>query len=159
MGCGKTRIGKQLAKALGAEFYDLDKYITEREGMSIPDIFSRFGEAHFRKLEAKYISDMPEGSVTALGGGAIINDDTAKTARESGTVVFLDAAFETCYGRIKDDKNRPLAVNSTKEQLKELYDKRKSVYRERSDIIIKAKGTPKTITAAAVTAIEKNDEK
>ena len=145
MGCGKSRIGKQLAKELGMSFYDLDAYIVEHESMTIPEIFDKYGEPHFRALEAKYIAEMPDRSVTALGGGAIINDDTAATAKKSGTVIFLDAGFDTCYARIKDDPNRPLAYNNPEEKVRELYDRRYPVYSERSDIIIKAVGTPDAI--------------
>ncbi len=145
MGCGKSRIGRELAKKTGMKFADLDKYIVEHEKMSIPEIFEKFGETHFRELEAKYIAEMPDNSVVALGGGAIINDNTAKTARENGKVVFLDADFEVCYGRIKDDSNRPLAYNNPKEKVKELYDFRRPIYAGRSDIIIRAAGRPSQI--------------
>lgn len=145
MGCGKTRIGKTLAKLTGADFADLDSYIVEKEGMTIPEIFEKSGEPHFRELEAKYISEMPDNSVVALGGGAIINENTANTARESGKVVFLDVDFETCYERIRNDKNRPLAYNNPKEKVKELFDKRRPIYSERADVTIKAVGTPKAI--------------
>ena len=142
MGCGKTRIGRVLAKQAGMSFADLDKYIVDHEKMTIPEIFDKYGEAHFRGLEAKYIAEMPDNSVVALGGGAIINDGTAKTARESGRVVFLDVDFEVCYERIKDDSNRPLAFNNPKEKVKELFDKRRPIYLGRADIVIEAAGTP-----------------
>lgn len=142
MGCGKSRIGRELAQKTGMRLADLDSYIVEHEGMQIPEIFEKFGEPHFRELEAKYIYEMPDNSIVALGGGAIINEHTAKTARETGKVVFLDADFETCYDRIKDDKNRPLAYNNPKEKVKALFDSRRPVYLERSDIVIKADGTP-----------------
>jgi len=148
MGCGKTRIGKELARKTGMKFADLDKYIVDHEKMTIPEIFEKYGEPHFRELEAKYIEKMPDNSVVALGGGAIINDNTAKTARANGKVIFLDANFETCYSRIKDDSNRPLAYNNPKEKVKELYDARRPIYTERSDIIIRAAGKPSAIIAA-----------
>lgn len=142
MGCGKSRIGRELAKKTGMRFADLDAYIVEHEKMPIPEIFERFGEPHFRELEAKYIREMPDNSVVALGGGAIINENTAKTAKQTGKVVFLDADFETCYGRIKNDSNRPLAYNNPKEKVKELFDTRRPIYTERADIITDADGTP-----------------
>ena len=142
MGCGKSRIGRELAKKTGMRFADLDAYIVEHEKMPIPEIFERFGEPHFRELEAKYIREMPDNSVVALGGGAIINENTAKTAKQTGKVVFLDADFETCYGRIKNDSNRPLAYNNPKEKVRELFDTRRPIYTERADIIIDADGTP-----------------
>ncbi|MBQ3841809.1 MAG: shikimate kinase [Ruminiclostridium sp.] len=146
MGCGKSRIGRELAKAAGMTFADLDRYIVEHENMTIPEIFERYGEPHFRELEAKYIREMPDNSVVALGGGAIINENTAKTAKQTGRVVFLDADFETCYGRIKGDSNRPLAYNNPKEKVKELFDTRRPIYSERADIVIEAAGTPEQIT-------------
>ena len=142
MGCGKSRIGRELAKKTGMRFADLDEYIVEHEKMPIPEIFERFGEPHFRELEAKYIREMPDNSVVALGGGAIINENTAKTAKQTGKVVFLDADFETCYGRIKNDSNRPLAYNNPKEKVRELFDTRRPIYTERADIITDADGTP-----------------
>lgn len=145
MGCGKSRIGRELAKKTGMTFADLDRYIVGHEGITIPEIFERYGEPHFRVLEAKYIREMPDNSIVALGGGAIINENTAKTAKETGKVIFLDADFETCYGRIKDDSNRPLAYNNPKEKVKELYDTRKPIYAERADIVINAAGTPAQI--------------
>ena len=142
MGCGKTRTGRELASKLGMRFADLDAYITEKEGAAIPDIFEKYGEAHFRALEAKYIAEMPDNSVVALGGGAIINDNTAATAKETGKVIFLNVPFDVCYERIKDDANRPLAYNNPKEKVKELYDKRQPIYASRADITIEATGTP-----------------
>ena len=148
MGCGKSRIGRELASLLGMDFADLDEYIVSREGMSIPDIFEKHGEGYFRSLEAKYIAEMPDNSVVALGGGAIINDNTAAVAHSAGRVVFLDVDFDTCYARIKDDPNRPLAHNNPKEKVRELFDTRRPVYAGRSDITIKATGTPAAIANA-----------
>ena len=91
MGCGKSHVGRQLAAALGREYVDLDRVIVEREGMTIPEIFDKFGEPHFRQLEAKYIQELKEGYVVATGGGALINDNTADFARKSGLSVFINA--------------------------------------------------------------------
>lgn len=70
MGCGKSHIGRLLAAELGRELVDLDKVIVDREGMSIPEIFEKFGEPHFRSLEAKYIRELSGGYIVATGGGS-----------------------------------------------------------------------------------------
>lgn len=132
MGCGKSHIGRQLAAASGKSFTDLDRVIVEREGMTIPEIFDKFGEPHFRELEAKYIRELNDGYVVATGGGALINDNTAQFARENGLSVYINVAFETCYARIKGDSNRPLVVKNTPEQLRELYETRAVIYRRNS---------------------------
>ena len=136
MGCGKSYMGKKLAEKLGCTLVDLDAYIEEKEGKTIPEIFAEQGEPHFRELEAKYIREMPENSVVATGGGAIINPVTAETARNAGTVVFLDADFELCYNRIKGDTHRPLVMQNTKEQLNELFNKRREIYLKNSDFSV-----------------------
>lgn len=132
MGCGKSHVGRQLAAAMGRTFADLDRVITEGEQMSIPSIFEKYGEAHFRKLEAEYIRELSDGYVVATGGGALINDETAEYARKSGLSVYINCAFDICYRRIKGDTNRPLVMKNTREQLKELYDKRDVIYRKNS---------------------------
>lgn len=136
MGCGKSHIGRMLARMTGRKLVDLDAVIVEREGMSIPEIFERFGELHFRSLEAKYIRELSEGYIVATGGGALINDATAQFARESGMSVYINTSFDNCYARIKHDKNRPLVVKNTKEQLRELYDTRSSIYRRNSTYMV-----------------------
>ena len=129
MGCGKSHVGRQLGAALDKEFVDLDRYIINAEKMTIPFIFEKFGEPHFRKLEAHYIRHLSGNNIVATGGGALINDETAEYARQSGLSVYINTSFEVCYERIKNDTNRPLVVNNTKEQLEELYNTRDAIYR------------------------------
>lgn len=136
MGCGKSHIGRMTAKLLGMKFIDLDRYIVNAQGLTIPEIFDKFGEPHFRALEAKYIRELAEGCVVATGGGALINDETAKYARENGVSVYINTAFELCYRRISGDKNRPLVVKNTKEQLRELYETRAVIYKRNSTFMV-----------------------
>ena len=147
MGCGKSYMGRKLSKMLECSLVDLDAYIEEKEGMTIPEIFEKYGEPHFRKLEEKYIREMPENSIVATGGGAIINPVTAETARNAGAVVFLDADFELCYKRIKGDTHRPLVMKNTKEQLLELFNTRRKIYLEHSDFAVVSNGSDKEIAA------------
>ena len=136
MGCGKSHIGRMTAKRLGMKFIDLDRYIVNAEGLTIPEIFDKFGEPHFRALEAKYIRELAKGCVVATGGGALINDETAKYARENGISVYINTDFEMCYQRISGDKNRPLVVKNTKEQLRELYETRSKIYKRNSTFMV-----------------------
>lgn len=132
MGCGKSHIGRMLSSELGRKLLDLDRYIVENEGMSIPEIFSKYGEPHFREMEADYIRKLSGGYIVATGGGALINDNTAEFARQSGFSVYINASFSTCYERIKNDSNRPLVVNNTVEELKKIYNTRSEIYRRNS---------------------------
>ncbi|MGN1481782.1 shikimate kinase [Porcipelethomonas sp.] len=147
MGCGKTTIGKTLAKLIGFGYCDMDELIVKKAGMSIPEIFETKGEAHFRSMETELIKELGSfKGVVSCGGGAMLNDINGKYAAESGCVLFLDTPFETCYGRIAGDKNRPVAASRTKEQLKELYDERYPKYLKNSGYRIDCDGTPYEIS-------------
>lgn len=159
MGCGKSHIGRLVAAELGREFLDMDRYIVEHEKMSIPQIFEKFGEPHFRRLEAKYIRQLSGGYIVATGGGALINEHTAQFARESGLSVYINTSFENCYDRIKNDSNRPLVVNNTPEQLRQLYDARAEIYRRNSMAMVNGNAKDTVICGEIVKlvqAFEKN---
>lgn len=145
MGCGKSHIGRLLSAELDRELVDLDRYITEKEGMTIPEIFSKFGEPHFRRLEAEYIRQLSGGYIVATGGGALINDNTAEFARQSGLSVYINVPFDICYSRIKNDPNRPLVVNNTPEQLRQIYDTRAKIYRRNSMAMVNGNTRDTTI--------------
>lgn len=143
MGCGKSTVGKALAKLLDCEFIDLDLYIEGKEKLSIPEIFSIHGERYFRELETRSIAELSDAqAVIATGGGALIPERNAQLAKENGTIIFIDTDFEECYTRIKTDKNRPLASSRTKSDLLELYNFRTPIYIAHSDTIIKGNATP-----------------
>ncbi len=137
MGCGKSTVGKIAAKLLGSQFVDLDEFIEQQQAMSIPVIFSSKGEEYFRDCETKAIAQFGEkAAVVATGGGAMLREENAETAQNAGIVIFIDTDFETCYERIKDDPHRPIAYNSTKQQLKERFDQRRPLYQAHSQFTI-----------------------
>ena len=137
MGCGKTTVGAALSEILSQPVTDMDEYIVEKAGKTIPEIFSVYGEKRFRELEHEAIGELcTRKGIIACGGGTMLNDDNARIASEYGRVVFIKQPFEVCYERIKDDSNRPLVVNNTKEQLREIFDARSAVYEKNSDICL-----------------------
>ena len=155
MGCGKSTVGKLLAEKSGLKFTDLDDYIEEKEQMSIPEIFAQKGEGYFREREAAAVKELSaENSVVACGGGTIINDNSARIARENGTVFFLDIPFETCYSRIKDDAHRPLVVNNTKEQLHGIFSQRHDIYLKNSTLSVNADNTPEAVCDEIMNAVK-----
>lgn len=148
MGCGKSTVGKLLAKKLGRDFIDLDSFIEENEGMSIPEIFEQKGEDYFRRKETLALSQLPPSvGVVATGGGALLKPENAEIARAHGTVVFIDAPFKLCYERIKNDPHRPIAANSTKDELLERFNMRRPLYLAHSDITADGTGTPMQIVS------------
>lgn len=142
MGCGKSVVGKKLAEKLGCEFYDMDQYIVKREGMKIPEIFAEKGEKYFREAETAAIKELAENKgIIACGGGAMLKKENSEIAAENGIVVYIEVPFEVCYGRISGDKNRPIVMNNTKEELEFIYDSRVPVYRENSSVTVSGNGT------------------
>ena len=155
MGCGKSTVGKLLAKKMGRSFVDLDVYIEELQQMTIPEIFEKKGEPFFRKCESEALAELGgAGGVIATGGGALLSHENGVIANKAGTVVYIDAPFESCYGRIKGDKNRPIAYNSTKEQLLERYEYRSPLYIENSGFTVDGSGTPMEIVQRIIDILQ-----
>lgn len=141
MGCGKSAIGRRLSYFLKMPYYDMDHEIMRQQGMSIPEIFEKFGEAYFRKLETEFLQNFRnEACIIATGGGVAISKENRKIMRRTGLVFFLDATFEDIYMRVKNDKNRPIVQKSTKVELLQLYSYRKKFYREAGHIQVLTEG-------------------
>ena len=103
MGCGKTTIGKMLARRLGARFEDTDAMVERVEGASVEDVFYYEGEERFRLLERKTldaIDKMDEFLVVATGGGLPVKGDNMKRLLEMGMVVYLERPAEQIMKRL-----------------------------------------------------------
>jgi shikimate kinase len=101
-GTGKSHVGRELARRLGRPFVDTDERLVERFGMPIADVFRERGEASFRAAEAEEVAAACGGhdAVVALGGGAIVADDSFRVAREGNLIVRLSASLDTIYARL-----------------------------------------------------------
>ena len=130
MGSGKSSIGKLLSKKLEFEFIDTDNKIEEIEKKSISEIFKLNGEKYFRNIEEVIsINSLKlNNKVVALGGGGYINPSIRKFTLKKCITVWLDWKNETLINRIKNSKNRPLAMKLSNSELKKLIIKRSTVY-------------------------------
>ena len=131
-GSGKTSLGKVLAEKLNRDFLDLDEWIETRAGRSIPELFETEGEAGFRTLEKaalKEIIQLSTRSVVALGGGALLDEDNRRLARQSGKIICLMANEETLLQRLSAaETKRPLVAENLPLKLKSLLEKRAAHY-------------------------------
>jgi shikimate kinase len=145
MGAGKSSIGRRLAARLGISFVDADSEIeVAHQGMSIPDIFSTYGEAYFRSGETRVIARLLDGGpqVLATGGGAFMNADTRAAIAAHGLSVWLKAEFDVLMRRIKRRQDRPLLkTEDPGETLRALMAERYPVY-GRADITIQSREVP-----------------
>ena len=141
MGCGKSSVGQALAFRLKWNFLDTDTMIEKRSGMTIPQIFEQLGEEEFRRMERELAAQLGKrkNTVTSTGGGFLMQEETVKSFRESSggfeSIVMLDCSFETCYRRIQTS-DRPLVRNHTKEELREIFDRRRERYLSVSDLVV-----------------------
>lgn len=131
MGVGKSTVGRRLAQRLALPFVDADHAIVEAAGMTIAEIFDRYGEDHFRDGERRVIARLMDGQpkVIATGGGAFINEQTRGLLLEKSIVIWLDADVETLLERVGRKNDRPLLRDGNpKEILMRLAQERNPVY-------------------------------
>jgi shikimate kinase len=141
MGAGKTTVGRLLANFLEKKFYDSDREIQKRTGVSIPLIFEIEGEAGFRKRETEMLSELVKTGniVLATGGGAVLGAENREMLKRSGTVIYLRATIDDLWRRTRHDKNRPLLqTQDPRAKLTELYAQRDPLYRETAHIIVES---------------------
>ena len=147
MGSGKTSIGKLLAKRTGRLFIDTDSEIIKESGMTITEIFNKYGENYYIDLEYKVLSKakLIENHVISTGGGIIIKLENIKIMKNSGTIIFLDIDIETQLSRVRNKKNRPLLdSNNMIENLVNIKKERDYIYKNISDYIISISGKNKS---------------
>ena len=136
MGSGKTVVGRELAKIMGAKFVDTDELIEKEQGVAIKAIFAAHGEDYFRDLEyemCKKIAQM-KGAVVSTGGGAMTLARNVEAIQQGSKVVFLDASFDVICDRIGNSTTRPLFQD--REKAKKLYDERKDKYLAAADYVV-----------------------
>ena len=154
-GAGKTTVGQAVAARLGVPFADTDALIEETAGKPIPEIFFDDGEAAFRALEVTAIAGALDsfGGVLALGGGAIMNDDT-RAALRAHTVVFLSVELTDAVKRVGLGAGRPLLSVNPRATLKYLMEQRRPLYTEVARHTITTDGrTPEDIADEIATLL------
>jgi len=144
MGCGKTTVGRHLAKKLKVNFYDSDNEVIDKTGVSIDHIFDVEGEEGFRKRESKVLKELCNKSniVLATGGGAVILEENRSTIKNSGSVIYLSSSLDQILRRTAKSKTRPLLENSTnrRKTISDIINYRDPLYREVATIIINTNG-------------------
>ncbi len=145
-GSGKSTIGRALSDYLKFDFYDTDEQIEIESQSKIKHLFNKEGEEHFRKLERSIFKKLilKNKIIISTGGGIILkNKDLLKQTFN----IYLKCDLETLIKRTSRNKNRPLLKNNVEKNIKILFNDRKEIYNEISDLTINAtSNTQKTIT-------------
>ena len=139
-GCGKSTVGKALAKRLSRPFFDADQEIVKRAGKSIPEIFQTEGESGFRKIETEVLFDLcrQSGAVIATGGGAVTVPQNHDILRQNSLVVFLNRDIA-----VLPTNGRPL---SEQNDLHEMFRQRLPLYRAVCDYEVDGNSEIQTVT-------------
>ena len=145
MGAGKSTI----ARGLDPDFVDMDALLEDRLGMPIARFFEEKGETAFRQIEEEVLADLLKtDQVISTGGGIVISPRNRALLKQNPDNIYLKADFETLYQRISDDKEkqRPLFLNNSKEDLAAIFDERQAWYEEvASKVIDVSKLSPEEI--------------
>lgn len=145
MGVGKTTAGKKLARLLGADFIDLDKFIENKYRKSVPELFTEQGEEEFRLMEQRALKEVAqiENVVISTGGGTPCFFDNMRLMNATGITVYIQADAEELAARLCASKTvRPIVAGKSREELlpfiarhlsdrEEFYCQAKIVYKTR----------------------------
>lgn len=119
---GKSTIGRLLLeKLVDYTLIDTDSLIERTQGMKISEIFKKYSEDYFRKLEYDTIKLVCTGKnkIISIGGGAFENPDSRCTLLNFGKVFYLKSDIDVLYYRVSKDSSRPLLENENPHQVLE----------------------------------------
>lgn len=131
MGVGKSTVAKCLSYLVNADRVDLDYFIEETEGETVPEIIENKGIEHFRQLETKYLRKIlaeTDLRIIALGGGAWMTEKNRQMIKDFNCIsVWLESTFEHCWRNISCSKQeRPLVKD--KKAVQKLFEERQKLY-------------------------------
>ncbi len=143
MGCGKTAIGKRFARAAKRRFVDTDELVAARSGITISDIFEKYGEAEFRAKESEALFDAAqmEGAVVSCGGGIVLNLENVRVMRQTGRVVYIKRDIEDIIATVNTG-TRPL-LRDDGSNIRALFEKRRDIYEGACDVVLLNDGSLK----------------
>ncbi|MBC6416554.1 MAG: shikimate kinase [Rhodospirillales bacterium] len=158
MGCGKTRVGRELAPRLQLPFLDADAEIEAAAGCTVGEIFALYGEAHFRDGERRVMSRLMHDApcILATGGGAFMDPGTRAVIARRGVSVWIKAELDLLLQRTARKTTRPLLRHGDpKAILSRLQAERDPIY-SLSDICVESTNGPAEETADAILAALEN---
>jgi shikimate kinase len=140
-GCGKSTVGRQLARQLGCDLLDTDTELERRLGMPVRSFFELHGEEAFREAEQAVVEEVTrrgEG-VIATGGGVVLRSANREVLHARAQVVYLRASPEELHRRLRHDTRRPLLqVADPLGRLRDLFRERDPLYRRTAHYVIEA---------------------
>jgi shikimate kinase len=154
MGCGKTSVGREVARLLAWDFEDMDHRLEQTLGASIAEVFRSHGEAYFREQEGELARALAgrRRLVVAAGGGAFAIPETREALQAGAVTVWLRCPLEVVLRRVPLDGSRPLALDRA--TIGRLFDQRASSYRLADRQVDATLGPPAAVAHAVVAALQ-----
>jgi len=156
-GCGKTVVGRRVARLLDMRLFDADAEIERERGVKISEIFEMSGEAEFRRLEREKTAELAklENVVISTGGGVILDAENMENLRRNSVIVFLDRSVSDILADL-DNSNRPILKDKSK--FYKIYDERIELYRKYADVIVENVGRVDKVAGRIANEWRKYDE-
>jgi shikimate dehydrogenase len=158
-GSGKTTVGKILARKLGRKLVEMDKLITQKAGLTIPEIVKKHGWVKFRELEEEITSEVAkrDNIINTSGGGVVTREKNVQALKKNGLLVWLQAGVDTLLQRIGEDSQRPLLLARTpREDMEITLAERKPLYQQAADLAIDTENkTPEEVAEAIMKLLAK----
>jgi shikimate kinase len=153
MGCGKTTVGREVARLLSWDFEDMDERLEQALGASIAEVFRRRGEGFFREQEGLLARSLAgrRRLVVAAGGGAFTVPETREALRAGAVTVWLRCPLDVVLERVPLDGSRPLALDRA--TIGRLFDQRASLYQLADRHVDASVGPPDAVARAVVAAL------
>jgi shikimate kinase len=159
-GCGKTSVGRELARHLNRTFIDTDEQIEAGAGRTIRDFFAQDGEPTFRRLETEAIAaaTRAERQVLSVGGGAVLSASNQAMLRAAGVCIWLTAPAEELFRRIQADpataaRRPPLTDRAGLDEVRHLLAQRERLYAATAHYVVSTAGLSVAQAVAAVLSV------
>ena len=137
-GCGKSSLGKRVARETGTPFADTDAIVAQSAGGTVNDFFARYGEEKFRIAETNALAMLTRARpmIISTGGGSVMNPVNRHIMRSWGWIVWIDRPLEEILGDIKLDR-RPDLRDGGLAEVERSYREQMPVYRNLADVTVK----------------------
>lgn len=161
-GCGKTTIGRALAKTLGYSFADTDSYLLTSTGKSVAEIVSAEGWPGFRTRESLVLKQVTAAStVVATGGGMILSESNRQFMAERGITIWLNVPADILAARLDafpEEAQRPtLTGKSVIDEIVDVLAAREELYRQTARHIIDATRSPDSVVESVIRVLQMSD--
>ena len=137
-GCGKSSLGKRVARETGLSFMDTDAMVAASAGCTVNEFFEKYGEEMFRRAETGALSLLTRERpmIISTGGGTIMNPVNRHIMRAWGAIVLIDRPLEEILSDIKLDR-RPTLRDGGLAEVERVYNERIGIYRDLADITVR----------------------